>query len=194
MERRDPHDDLDRRLAARLRSMRLAKRSTLEALAEASGVSRSMISLIERGEASPTAGVLDRLANALGTTLAALFAEEPRPDASPVARRCDQPVWRDPATEYVRRNLSPSAFPSPLDLVEVVLPAGGRVAYDPPRRSPVLHQQVWVLEGRLRHTLGEDTVDLGEGDCLAMRVDRPNAFENRGDRPTRYVVAITTET
>lgn len=193
MESDRENDDLNQRLAVRLRAMRRSRGLTLEALADASGVSRSMISLIERGEASPTAGVLDRLANALGSTLAALFSEEARSDASPLARRCDQVVWRDPATGYVRRNLSPSAFPSPLDLVEVELPAGARVVYDPPRRSPVLQQQVWVLQGRLRHTLGDETVELSDGDCLAMRVDRPNAFENPDDRPTRYLVAITTD-
>lgn len=192
MDKPEPASDLDTRLATRLRARRADRRLTLDALAEKSGVSRSMISLIERGEASPTAGVLDRLANALGLTLAALFAEEPRGDASPLARRADQPLWRDPATGYLRRNLSPPAFPSPIDLVEVELPPGARVAYDPPRRTPVIEQQVWVLDGRLRHTIGEETVDLEAGDCLAMRIDRPNAFENPGDRPTRYLVALTT--
>lgn len=182
--------DVDARLAARLRALRGERRLTLEALAEASGVSRSMISLIERGGASPTAGVLDRLAAALGLPLAALFAEPPRADASPLARRADQPLWRDPATGYLRRALSPPGHPSAFDLVEVVLPPGARVAYDPPQRSPVLDQQVWVLAGRLRHSLGEETVELAEGDCLAMRVDRPNAFENPGAEPTRYLVAV----
>ncbi|MCC7345992.1 MAG: helix-turn-helix transcriptional regulator, partial [Variibacter sp.] len=90
----DSSSSADTRLATRLRGLRAAQALTLDALAERSGVSRSMISLIERGESSPTASVLHRLATGLGVTLAALFAEEARPDAAPVARRADQAAWR----------------------------------------------------------------------------------------------------
>lgn len=188
--------DVHARLAARLRGLRAARGLTLDALAERAGVSRSMISLVERAESSPTAAVLDRLAAGLGVTLASLFADEARPGASPVARRADQPTWRDPATGYVRRNLSPPAWASPLELVEVVLPAGARVAYDaarPPRAAGV-SQQVWLLDGRVALTVGDVTHDLAAGDCLAMRLDQPVAFHNPANEPARYVVALAADT
>ena len=171
--------DLHDRLAARLRGLRAERGLTLDGLAERAGVSRSMISLIERGESSPTAAVLDRLAAGLGVTLASLFADEARADASPLSRRADQGRWRDPETGYVRRNLSPPGFPSPIELVEVVLPPGARVAYDTPgTRAVGVSQQVWVMEGRLELTVGEATHRLAAGDCLAMRLDGPVAFRN----------------
>lgn len=187
--------DVHERLAARLRALRVARGLTLDALAERAGVSRSMISLVERQESSPTAAVLDRLSAALGVTLAALFADDARADAAPLARRADQRPWRDPATGYVRRNLSPPGFPSPLELVEVVLPAGVRVAYDTPAtaRLVAVGQQVWVLAGRLDLTVGDETHALAVGDCLAMRLDRPVAFHNPTDRATRYLVALAAE-
>ena len=166
---------------------------TLDGLAGRAGVSRSMISLIERGESSPTASVLHRLATGLGTTLASLFAEEERFDVSPLARRADQSAWRDPETSYLRRNLSPPGFPSPIELVEVILPPGARVAYDGVPRSVGISQQIWVLKGEIELTVGADTHRLDVGDCLAMSVDRPTAFHNPTDRPTRYVLALTTE-
>ena len=151
-----------------------------------------MISLIERGESSPTASVLHRLATGLGTTLASLFAEEARSESSPLARRAEQSAWRDPETGYVRRNLSPPGFPSPIELVEVILPPGARVAYDGAPGSIGISQQVWVLEGAVDLTAGSDSHRLAVGDCLAMRVDRPTIFHNPTDGPTRYVVALTT--
>ena len=166
---------------------------TLDGLSERAGVSRSMISLIERGESSPTASVLHRLATGLGTTLASLFAEEERSEASPLVRRADQSAWRDPETGYVRRNLSPPGFPSPIELVEVILPPGAHVAYDGVPRSTGISQQVWMLEGEIALTVGTDTDRLAAGDCLAMRVDRPTAFRNPTDQPARYVVALTTD-
>jgi transcriptional regulator with XRE-family HTH domain len=189
----DGLSEVDARLAARLRGLRAERGLTLNGLAERSGVSRSMISLVERGESSPTAAVLHRLATGLGTTLASLFAEEGRYEASPVARRADQPAWRDPQTGYLRRNLSPPGFPSPIQLVEVILPPGARVAYDSVPRSIGIGQQVWVLEGEIELALNADTHRLAVGDCLAMRVDRPTAFRNPNDRPARYVVALTTD-
>ena len=54
--------DINTRIAQRLRELRDARGYSLEALAERSGVSRSAISLIERGQSSPTAVVLDKLA------------------------------------------------------------------------------------------------------------------------------------
>jgi len=185
--------EADARLAARLRGLRAERGLTLEGLAGRAGVSRSMISLIERGESSPTASVLHRLAAGLNTTLASLFAEEERSGASPLARRGDQPYWRDPETGYLRRNLSPPGFPSPIELVEVVLPSGARVAYDDPSRSVGISQQVWVLEGNIELTVGAEAHRLAAGDCLAMRVDRPTRFGNPTDRPARYVVALTTD-
>ena len=65
--------DINQRIAERVRALRAERGFSLEVLAAESGVSRSMISLIERGESSPTAVVLDKLAVALGVTLASLF-------------------------------------------------------------------------------------------------------------------------
>jgi transcriptional regulator with XRE-family HTH domain len=185
--------DTNERLAARLRGLRGGLGLSLEALAERSGVSRSMISLIERGESSPTAAVLDRLAAGLGVTITSLFSDEARVDAPPVARRADQRSWRDPATGYLRRNLSPDGYPSPLEMVEVELPAGVRVAYDSGLRAVAISQQVYMLEGMLELTLGEVTQLLEPGDCLAMRVEGPNAFHNPGDRPARYLIVQTAD-
>ena len=185
--------DIDARLAARLRALRAERGLTLEALAERSGVSRSMISLVERGESSPTANVLDRIAAGLGLTLAALFADDARDGAAPLSRRAGQQSWTDPGTGYVRRNLSPPGYPSPIELVEVELPAGARVAYDSGARAATVHQQVYMLEGAMALTVGGDRHELEAGDCLAMRIDQPVVFHNPSGRPARYLVALATE-
>jgi transcriptional regulator with XRE-family HTH domain len=166
---------------------------TLDALSERTGVSRSMISLIERGESSPTAAVLDRLAAGLGVTLASLFTNKESPAASPLSRREDQRVWRDPESGYTRRNLSAPGFPSPIELVEVMLPPGARVAYDTGHRATTVHQQIWVIEGSIALTLGDDVYRLAAGDCLSMRLDQPIVFRNLTGDPARYVVALATD-
>jgi transcriptional regulator with XRE-family HTH domain len=105
----DVDSGLDERIASRISELRTERGLSLEALSSKCGVSRSMISLIERGESSPTAVVLEKLTRALGVTLASLFdATVPAAaSAPPLARRDEQPEWRDPASGYVRRNVTP---------------------------------------------------------------------------------------
>ncbi|HEY8544797.1 MAG TPA: helix-turn-helix domain-containing protein [Acidimicrobiales bacterium] len=184
-------DDVTRRIAARVRELRAERGYSLDALAARSGVSRSAISTIERATASPTAVVLDKLATGLGVPLASLFdAPADRRPPGPIARRADQPEWRDPASGYLRRQLSPPDRSSPIQLVEVEFPPGAAVAYESHQREADVHQQVWVLEGRIDVTVGDDVHELATGDCLAMRLDRPTAFRNPGDAPARYAVVV----
>ncbi|CAH0310093.1 HTH-type transcriptional regulator SutR [Massilia sp. Bi118] len=184
--------DINQRIAQRLRELRDAQGLSLALLAERSGVSKSNISLIERGESSATATVLDKLSAALGVTVASLF-EKPAEDApSPVARVQDQPVWTDPASGYVRRNLSPAIY-SPNQLVEVNFPAGQRVAYETSTRDVDVHQQVWIIEGRMEVSVGDTQWTLETGDCLAMRLDQPIAYHNPTGKPARYLVSLVTQ-
>ena len=180
---------LNEQIAARVRQLRAARGLSLEGLAERSGVSRSMISLIERGETSPTAVVLERLAVGLDITLAGLF-DPPQGLADPVSRRASQALWRDPDSGYLRRNVSPAGFPTPIQIVEVVFPAGGHVAYETGPRPTLTHQQIWVLEGEIEVTVGDDCHELAAGDCLAHMLDRPVAYRNRTRKAARYAVIL----
>lgn len=184
---------IDTLIAKRVRDLRKGRGYTLDELAESSGVSRSMISLIERQETSPTAVVLAKLADALDVTLAALFSDEPGSAAAePLARLSLQQVWKDPASGYVRRHVSPSGFASPIELVEVTFPSGKSVAFENVMSNVVRHQQIWVLEGEMEVTLGDRTWHLQTGDCLAMVLDQPLVFRNSSRKQARYAVALTT--
>lgn len=191
---KDEGSNINRQIAGRIRQLRSAEGLSLDSLAAKSGVSRSMISAVERGESSPTAVVLEKLAAGLNVTLPSLFdppnAELP---TSPVARREDQPLWHDPATGYVRRNVSPPGVPQPLQIVEVQFPPGERVAFETSSREMSVYQQIWVLEGKIELTLGGECHKLREGDCIAMRLDGPIVFHNSTRKPARYAVVITSD-
>jgi transcriptional regulator with XRE-family HTH domain len=184
-----PPASLNDRIAARVRDLRAARGLSLDALATHCGVSRSMISLIERGESSPTAVLLEKLATGLDVPLASLF-DPPQPAASPVARAADQLPWRDPHSGYVRRNVSPAGAASPIQIVEVSFPPKARVAYESGAREPLIHQQVWVLEGTIEVTVGEEVHRLAAGDCLAHVLDQPMTYHNPTRKTARYAVVI----
>jgi transcriptional regulator with XRE-family HTH domain len=182
-------NEINEQIALRLNALRSEAGLSLEALAERSGVSKSMISLIERAETSATAVVLDRIAAALGCSLTAFFeGDETSPD--PLSRRAAQSTWRDPESGYVRRMLSPPHFDSPIDLIEVTFPAGARVAYAATHGRD-LHQQIWIVSGAMDIQVGDTTYSLAAGDCLATKVGEPIVYTNPHAKEARYLVALT---
>lgn len=189
----DDEGDINQRIAARVRELRSHSGLSLDGLAGQSGVSRSMISLIERGESSPTAVVLDRLAVGLGVTLATLFdgGEQAAAAREPVARRGAQPEWQDPESGYRRRNVSPPWVSQPMRIVEVHFPAGARVAFE--TSDPRTCQQVWLLSGTIDVAQGSERHSLREGDCLAMQLDCPAVFHNPSRKAARYAVVVSQE-
>ncbi|MBU6298115.1 MAG: helix-turn-helix transcriptional regulator [Alphaproteobacteria bacterium] len=180
-------DDPAAEIAERVRKERERRGWSLADLAARSGVSKAMLSKIEREEASPTAVILLRIATAFGLTLAEMLAPCA---AGPqrLLRAADQPQWRDPETEYLRRQVFQSAD-FPMELVEVHLPPGARVGF-PASSYALIRQVVWVLSGRLEIRDGAETFTLKTGDRLAFGPPADSEFRNTADKDCRYLVAV----
>jgi transcriptional regulator with XRE-family HTH domain len=176
-------------IGQRVARRRAALGLPLEEIAARTGVSRAMISRIERGEVHASAVVLDKLCAGLGISLSELFA---RDAASPSLRRADQPVWQDPASGYLRREVAPAGTGSPVRIVEVDFPAGAEVSFERSRQRAI-EQHVWVLEGEIEIAFAGSVYSLAAGDCLHMRLAEGNAFRNVSGRPARYAVILTSE-
>ncbi|MEN9889737.1 MAG: hypothetical protein RLY78_32 [Pseudomonadota bacterium] len=185
---------IEDQIARRIHGLRRTRGLTLEQLAAASGVSRSMISLIERAETSPTATVLDKLADALGVPLPSLFAvPDDDGEPTPLATRAQQAEWTDPATGYVRRQVSPASADPALELVEIQFPPGQRVSFESPQRPVRVHQLVWMLDGEMEIALDGRIWRLRAGDCLRLALDHTITFHNPTPKPARYALALTTQ-
>ena len=138
-------DETSAQIAARIRLERDARGWSLAELAERSGVSKATISKIERGEVSPTAVVLVRLAAAFDLTLAGLLVRaQGDGEIERVARAASQPVWRDPATGYVRTQVL-SRPDHPVEVVQIEMPAGRQVVL-PASSYAHIRQAVWLRD------------------------------------------------
>ena len=183
-------DDLDARLSARLKAERDGRGWSLAELAGRAGVSKAMISKLERGESSPTAALLGRLSGAFGLTLSQLMARA-EASAGPLARKIEQASWRDPATGFTRRTLMPaSGEATALELVWGELPPGAAIAYPASAFTFIQDQQIVVLQGALSFTQGGAVYDLGQGDCLRLGPPQDCEFRNAGRATCRYIVAV----
>lgn len=191
-EKTPANDPLRVQLAHRLKQEREMRGLTIAALAGLSGVSKAMISKVERAEASPTADLLGRLSGAFGLTVSTLLARaETGAATSRHIRSAERVPWIDPETGYVRQALTPTGADPEMVLIE--LPPGKTVGYPASSYSVMRGQSVWVMAGRLTiREAGEDTV-LDTGDCLAfdMTTLKDRTYINNSNTVTAtYVVSI----
>jgi transcriptional regulator with XRE-family HTH domain len=179
--------DVGPALAARIRLERTSRNWSMDELSMRAGVSRAMISKIERGECSPTATILGRLSGAFGISMSALLAVA-EDEKRRLLRFKEQQIWADPETGYTRRAVSPPAA-NPLQMVDVDLPPRAKVTF-PVSAYTFLHHQIWVLSGHLRFTEGATVNDLCKGDCLQLGFPQECTYENPSpSQHCRYLVA-----
>lgn len=146
-----------------------------------------MVYKVERGESSPTANLLGKLSGAFGLSMSTLMARA-EINAGRLIPRDKQPVWIDPDTGYIRRNVSPQSD-LPLELVEVTLPAGKEVPM-PAAAYAFLRQVIWILDGEMVFVEGQSIHKMKEGDCLELGPPADCVFRNEADTECRYVVAL----
>ena len=177
------------RLGERVRELRRGRRLTLEELAGLSGVSRAMISKLERGEKNPTLVVAAKLAEGLDVTLSGLAGEEERREVV-VVRRERRMVMRDPETGFERQLLSPSFVGRGVEFIRNQIPEGSTSGEFPPHRKGV-EEHIVVEGGALRAILGGEEHLLREGDALYFEADLPHRFDNAGEGECSYYLVIS---
>src|SRR5262249_14598811 len=155
---------LEVRIARRLAALRAERAWSLDALATRTGISRASLSRVERGELSPTATMLGTLCAQYEWTLSRLMAEVEGGPPSLIRAR-EQVVWKDPASGYLRRIISPPHPRLRGELVEVSLPTGASVSY---AASPVpgLEHHLWMLEGIVNVEIEGNRFRVEQGDCV----------------------------
>ena len=174
-------------LGTRLRAERRRRAMTLEQLAAASGVSRSMLSQVERGGRMPTVLVLDRIATTLGTSIARLLRAE-QPVRTVLLRRADQDVARDPSG-WERRVLSPVLPGVELEFMRTTIGPGVDAGVFDPHR-PGSREYLAVEHGTLHLTLDGDPHLLGPGDSVFYPGDVHHGFANPGAEPCAYYLVM----
>jgi transcriptional regulator with XRE-family HTH domain len=175
-------------LGDRVRAERSERRMSLDDIASRSGVSRSMVSAIERGTKVPTVLVLDRIANALGISVSRLLDEE-RSEKAIFLSVDEQKVVKD-AAGWHRRIVSPVLHGVDFELARVVFDAGvdaGEFSAHPPGWTEYVAVEAGELEVVLH---GDERHLLGSGDSLYFESDVSHAFKNPGKTETIAYLAM----
>lgn len=166
------------RFGARLKQLRAERGWSLESLADASGVSRSMLSQIEREQANPTLAVTLRIARAFGMSIGELV-EDARASTSVAVIRAGDRTYHYRSDEHCKiRTLSPLHLEKDVELYEVQLRSGGEL------RSAAhfagTREFLTVEKGRVALESGGEREVLDRGDSASYRADVPHAIVNTG--------------
>jgi transcriptional regulator with XRE-family HTH domain len=173
-----PAEAINRHLGGRVKTLRTNRGWSLEVLASASGVSRSMLSQIEREQANPTLAVTLRIAQAFGMNLGDLL-EMPNATSSVTVIRSNDHAYHYRSDENCRiRTLSPLNLEKDVEFYEVQLQPGGVL------RSAAhfegTREFLTVQKGQVRVESAADSETLGPGDSANYRADVPHAIINAG--------------
>ncbi len=172
----EPTDAISRHLGSRVKHLRSSRNWSLEDLANASGVSRSMLSQIEREQANPTLAVTLRIARAFGLSLGELL-ESPGAASTITVIRADDHTFHYRSDKDCRiRTLSPLNLEKDVEFYEVRLQPGGALRSSPHFEGT--REFLTLQKGRLRVESGADVEELNTGDSASYRADIPHALIN----------------
>ncbi|QDY71133.1 helix-turn-helix domain-containing protein [Qingshengfaniella alkalisoli] len=177
--------DIHERLAAKLKSARKDKGLSLDAVSKLSGVSRSMVSQIERGESSPTVATLWNLTQALNVDFAGLIGDKAQSGID-VIRADDAPTIE--TTKGVRiRILSPPEAVGEHEVYDLNFASDGELDSDP--HGAGCRESLTLLEGSLTVRSGSDEVLLAVGDTARYLADRHHSI-HAGKHPARALLIV----
>jgi len=173
-----PAEAIHQHLGSRVKHLRGARGWSLEALANASGVSRSMLSQIEREQANPTLAVTLRIARAFGLSLGELL-EMPGAASTVTVIRADDHNYHYRSDKDCRiRTLSPLNLEKDVEFYEIRLQAGGALRSAPHFEGT--REFLTVQKGRVRVESAGDVEELIPGDSASYRADVAHAITNSG--------------
>ncbi len=171
-------DEINLRIAERLRRLRRVAGLSLGDLATRAGVSRAMLSQIETLKTNPTIAVLWKVSHGLGVPFSELLGSTEAPPAARLSRASRPRYIYSADRRFRSRPLLGNVPGHRVELYELRLEPGGVEEASP--HPPGSYEQVLVQSGRLRLTVGGESHDLRAGDAILFLADRPHRYETVG--------------
>jgi transcriptional regulator with XRE-family HTH domain len=176
------------RVGEQIQRLRSERKLTLDDLSRAAGVSKSMLSDIERDKANPTIAVAWRLTNALGITLDELFAQPKAAETIRVDGPHDIPTLSGHDGQYQLRVWGPLDLAGKFEWYELTLPGGGALRSN--AHEPATREHLTVLQGAMEIEAAATTRRLKAGDTARYPADAPHAIRNPGKAEAKALLIV----
>ena len=176
-------------VGATLQRLRLARGLTLEDLSRIAGVSKSMLSQIEREKANPTIAITWRLANALGVQIGELLSSEVR--SAELIRVVDAheiPTLPGAHAGYSLRILGPMDLAGKYEWYELILAPGGELASQ--AHDPGTGEHLTVITGTVELEVGNEKKKIRHGATARYSADHNHVIRNTGKTEAKAVLVV----
>ncbi|GAA1672196.1 transcriptional regulator [Mycolicibacterium murale] len=172
-------------LGARIRRARLDSGLTLVDVSAATGLSVSMLSMLERGKSGVSIGSLVAVASALGVAVGDLFGPASGSDSS-LNRLSDQQQLT--LASGVTRRIVHRSREHGLEVVALTLEPGARTGDELVRHQG--YEVVVVQEGALTVQIDDAVFELAAGDSIGLDADHPHRFANNGSERSHSTLVV----
>jgi XRE family transcriptional regulator, regulator of sulfur utilization len=176
-------------VGATLQRLRLARGLTLEDLSRIAGVSKSMLSQIEREKANPTIAITWRLANALGVQIGELLSSEVRAvELIRVVESHEIPTLPGAHAGYSLRILGPMDLAGKYEWYELILQPGGELASQ--AHDPGTHEHLTVITGTVELEVGAEKRKIKHGATARYPADQNHVIRNTGKTEAKALLVV----
>ena len=176
------------RVGEQIQRLRSERRMTLDDLSRAAGVSKSMLSEIERDKANPTIAVAWRLTNALGVSLDSLFTQQKPPEAIAVSGPHEIPTLSGHDSRYQLRVWGPIELAGKFEWYELTLQPGGALVSN--ANEPGTREHLTVLHGTIEIEAAGTSRKLKAADTARYIADEPHAIRNAGKGEAKALLVV----
>ncbi|MCF8469141.1 MAG: XRE family transcriptional regulator [Sneathiella sp.] len=175
-------------VGATINRLRKEKHLTLDQLAAVCGVSKSMLSQIERNETNPTLATVWRLAEALGETIDDIVRGQEPGHSLTVVSGASVPVLNDAKGYYSLRVLGPASLVNDMEWYELTMKVGGKMTSNPHMARTTEH--LTVFTGEFEVTAGGETELVKPGETARYAADQPHEIKNATDMEGRALLVV----
>ena len=180
-------DFLNKNVSVNLRRIRKSKQMSLDNVAQETGISKSMLGQIERGEANPTIGTIGKIISGLRVNFMDLIAS-PQEESYLVRRKLLSPV-KEEEDGYVSYVYFPYEQGRDFEIYEITVRPGR--SYRCTSHGERTMEYLVVCDGELSLEAGEECHLLGAGDAIRFHTDRAHVYRNSGDAPLKFFTVFT---
>jgi transcriptional regulator with XRE-family HTH domain len=181
---------MEYRFGAKLRGVREKRGMTMKQVAEATGISESMVSQIERDKVSPALDTMLRMADALEIDMNYLFADFKKPRRVHLVRAAERNRLSVDGVRYEQLSSTDNVGTEvSLEAYLLSVPPGGKKgSFEYGHRGVELGL---VLEGEAELEYGDKRYELGQGDSVSFASDTPHQLRNKGRTTLKAVWVVT---
>ncbi|CAM3375037.1 MULTISPECIES: helix-turn-helix domain-containing protein [Saccharibacillus] len=173
-------------LSQNLKRLRAERKLSLDKLADLTGISKTMLGQIERGESSPSLTTVWKIANGLKISFTSLIVEPPA--EAVVVRRHDTQMMQDPELQYRLYPMFPYDAETGFEVYTVEIDPGGTLGSQPHRAGT--EEWITLFAGALELEVGSETYRLESGDAIRFKADRPHRYRSAGTDTVRLSMTI----